>query len=69
MQDDRTIVELQFKPADDAVVNLAYRFQRDNPAEQQAQSQAVAALYQQLYAVGDCPGSEPHAGPGRRPQP
>ncbi len=25
---DRTIVELQFKPATDAVVNLAYRFQR-----------------------------------------
>ena len=35
---DRTIVELQFKPADDAVVNLAYRFQRDDPAEQQAQA-------------------------------
>ncbi len=34
---DRTIVELQFKPATDAVVNLAYRFQRDTPAEQQAQ--------------------------------
>ncbi len=48
-QSDRTIVELQFKPADDAVVNLAYRFQRDNPAEQQAQIQAVSALYQQLY--------------------
>jgi lipopolysaccharide assembly outer membrane protein LptD (OstA) len=47
---DRTIVELQFKPADDAVVNLAYRFQRDDPAEQQAQLQAVAALYGQLYA-------------------
>jgi LPS-assembly protein len=47
---DRTIVELQFKPADDAVVNLAYRFQRDDPAEQQAQLQAVAALYGQIYA-------------------
>jgi LPS-assembly protein len=47
---DRTIVELQFKPADDAVVNLAYRFQRDNPAEQQAQLQAVSALYGQIYA-------------------
>ncbi len=29
---DRTIVELQFKPAPDAVVNLAYRFQRDTPS-------------------------------------
>jgi LPS-assembly protein len=47
---DRTIVELQFKPADDAVVNLAYRFQRDTPAEEQAQLQAVALLYQQIYA-------------------
>jgi LPS-assembly protein len=47
---DRTIVELQFKPADDAVVNLAYRFQRDNPAEEQAQQQAVAVLYGQIYA-------------------
>src|SRR5580698_2591418 len=38
---DRTIVELQYKPANDAVVNLAYRFQRDTPAEQQSQVQAV----------------------------
>jgi LPS-assembly protein len=47
---DRTIVELQFKPADDAVVNLAYRFQPDTPAELQAQAEAVAALYSQTYA-------------------
>jgi lipopolysaccharide assembly outer membrane protein LptD (OstA) len=47
---DRSIVELQFKPANDAVVNLAYRFQRDNPAEQQADAQAVAAAYGQIYA-------------------
>jgi LPS-assembly protein len=47
---DRTIVELQFKPADDAVVNLAYRFQRDNPAEQQAQVQAVTAAYGAIFA-------------------
>jgi LPS-assembly protein len=47
---DRSIVELQFKPANDAVVNLAYRFQRDNPAEQQAQVQAVAAAYGEIYA-------------------
>jgi len=47
---DRTIVELQFKPANDAVVNLAYRFQRDTPAEEQAQAAAVAAAYSQFYA-------------------
>jgi len=47
---DRTIVELQFKPAQDAVVNLAYRFQRDDPAEQQAQSQAVSLVFAQIYA-------------------
>ena len=47
---DRSIVELQFKPANDAVVNLAYRFQRDNPAEQQADAQAVAAAYGQIFA-------------------
>ena len=47
---DRSIVELQFKPADDAVVNLAYRFQRDTPAEQQAQAQAVSAAYNDFYA-------------------
>ncbi|HEV2701322.1 MAG TPA: LPS assembly protein LptD [Steroidobacteraceae bacterium] len=47
---DRTIVELQFKPADDAVVNLAYRFQRNDPAEQQAQLQAISLLYGQVYA-------------------
>jgi LPS-assembly protein len=47
---DRTIVELQFKPASDAVVNLAYRFQRDTPAEEQAQAAAVAAAYGQFYA-------------------
>jgi LPS-assembly protein len=47
---DRTIVELQFKPADDAVVNLAYRFQRDDPAEQQAQLQAVSVAYGDIYA-------------------
>jgi LPS-assembly protein len=47
---DRTIVELQFKPANDAVVNLAYRFQRDTPAEEQAQTAAVAAAYSQFYA-------------------
>jgi lipopolysaccharide assembly outer membrane protein LptD (OstA) len=47
---DRTIVELQFKPADDAVVNLAYRFQRDDPAEEQAQLQAVSLLYGQIFA-------------------
>jgi LPS-assembly protein len=47
---DRSIVELQFKPANDAVVNLAYRFQRDTPAEEQAQAAAVAAAYSQFYA-------------------
>jgi LPS-assembly protein len=47
---DRTIVELQFKPAEDAVVNLAYRFQRDTPAEQQAQALAVTAAYSTFYA-------------------
>jgi len=47
---DRSIVELQFKPADDAVVNLAYRFQRNDPAEQQAENQALALFYQQTYA-------------------
>jgi LPS-assembly protein len=47
---DRTIVELQYKPANDAVVNLAYRFQRDTPAEQQAQAQAVSVAYGQIYA-------------------
>jgi LPS-assembly protein len=47
---DRTIVELQFKPAADAVVNLAYRFQRDTPAEQQAQAQAVSVAYGEIYA-------------------
>ena len=47
---DRTIVELQFKAASDAVVNLAYRFQRDTPAEQQAQAQAVSVAYGQIYA-------------------
>jgi LPS-assembly protein len=47
---DRSIVELQFKPANDAVVNLAYRFQRDNPAEQQVEAQAVAAAYGQIFA-------------------
>jgi LPS-assembly protein len=47
---DRTIVELQFKPASDAVVNLAYRFQRDTPAEEQAQAAAVSAAYSQFYA-------------------
>jgi LPS-assembly protein len=47
---DRTIVELQFKPASDAVVNLAYRFQRDTPAEEQAQAAAVSAAYGQFYA-------------------
>jgi LPS-assembly protein len=47
---DRSIVELQYKPANDAVVNLAYRFQRDNPAEEQAETQAVAAAYGQIYA-------------------
>jgi LPS-assembly protein len=47
---DRTIVELQFKPATDAVVNLAYRFQRDTPAEQQAETEAVAAAYSSIYA-------------------
>jgi LPS-assembly protein len=49
-QSDRTIVELQFKPADDAVINLAYRFQRDTPAESQAQAQAVSVAYGQIYA-------------------
>ncbi len=47
---DRTIVELQYKPASDAVVNLAYRFQRDTPAEQQAQAQAFAVAYGDIYA-------------------
>jgi len=47
---DRSIVELQFKPANDAVVNLAYRFQRDTPAEEQATAAAVAAAYSQFYA-------------------
>ena len=49
-QSDRTIVELQYKPASDAVVNLAYRFQRDTPAEQQAQAQAVSVVYGEIYA-------------------
>jgi LPS-assembly protein len=47
---DWTIIELQFKPASDAVLNVAYRFQRDTPAEQQAQVQAVSAAYGQIYA-------------------
>ncbi len=47
---DRTILELQYKPASDAVVNLAYRFQRDTPAEQQAQAQAFSVAYGQIYA-------------------
>ncbi len=47
---DRTIVELQYKAASDAVVNLAYRFQRDTPAEQQAQAQAYSVAYGQIYA-------------------
>jgi LPS-assembly protein len=47
---DRTIIELQFKPADDAVINLAYRFQRDTPAEQQAQAQTVSSAYNDFYA-------------------
>jgi LPS-assembly protein len=49
-QSDRTFVELQYKPASDAVVNLAYRFQRDTPAELQAQAQAIAVIYQEIYA-------------------
>jgi LPS-assembly protein len=56
---DRTIVELQFKPADDAVVNLAYRFQRDDPAEQQAQVQAIALVYGQFYASAIAQGLTP----------
>jgi LPS-assembly protein len=48
---ERTVVELQFKPATDAVVNLAYRFQRDTPAEQQAQAQAVAVAYSTFYSA------------------
>ncbi|HTY94894.1 MAG TPA: LPS assembly protein LptD [Steroidobacteraceae bacterium] len=47
---DRTIVELQYKPDSEAVVNLAYRFQRDNPAEQQAEAQAVSVAYGEIYA-------------------
>ncbi len=47
---DRTIAELQYKPANDAVLNLAYRFQRDTPAEQQAQTQAASVAYGQIYA-------------------
>jgi LPS-assembly protein len=46
---DRTIVELQYKPANDAVVNLAYRFQRDTLAEQNAQASALLVAYQQIY--------------------
>jgi len=57
---DRTIVELQFKPADDAVVNLAYRFQRDTPAEQQAQAQAVASAYNDFYASQIAQGFTPN---------
>jgi LPS-assembly protein len=49
-KDDRTIVELQYKPGNEAVVNLAYRFQRDNPAEQQVQTQAVSVVYGEIYA-------------------
>ena len=68
---DRTIVELQFKPATDAVVNLAYRFQRDTPAEQQAQAQAVSVAYGEFYASRDRPGAYPARRPscGRRPWP
>jgi LPS-assembly protein len=58
-QSDRTIVELQYKPASDAVVNLAYRFQRDTPAEQQAQSQAAAIAYGQIYASEIAQGFNP----------
>jgi lipopolysaccharide assembly outer membrane protein LptD (OstA) len=58
---DRTVVELQFKPATDAVVNLAYRFQRDTPAEQQAQAQAVAAAYGRFYTAGLAQGLTPKA--------
>ncbi len=58
---DRTIFELQFKPADDAVVNLAYRFQRDDPAEQQATAQAVALAYAQIYASEIAQGLNPSA--------
>ncbi len=32
---DRTVIELQYKPASDAVINVAYRFQRDTLLEQQ----------------------------------
>ena len=46
---DRTIVEVQYKAANDAVLNLAYRFQRNTPAEQQAQIQEVAAAYTEIY--------------------
>jgi lipopolysaccharide assembly outer membrane protein LptD (OstA) len=56
---DRTIVELQFKPSGDAVVNLAYRFQRDTPAEEQAQTAAVAAAYSQFYAAEIAQGFTP----------
>ena len=31
-------------------MNLAYRFQRDTPAEQQAQAQAVSVAYGEFYA-------------------
>ena len=47
---DRTVVEVQYKAANDAVVNLAYRFQRDTPAEQLAQAQAVSVAYGEIYA-------------------
>jgi LPS-assembly protein len=66
---DRTIVELQFKPAADAVVNLAYRFQRDNPAEQQAQAEAVVGPVQPNLCVGDRSGTHPHPGEAAAPPP
>jgi lipopolysaccharide assembly outer membrane protein LptD (OstA) len=58
-ESDRTIVELQYKAADDAVLNLAYRFQRDTPAEQQAEAAAVQVAYAADYASEIAQGQTP----------
>ncbi|HTY49203.1 MAG TPA: LPS assembly protein LptD [Steroidobacteraceae bacterium] len=49
---DRTIVELQYRPAPDAVVNLAYRFQVNSPAEEVAEQLAAQQAGQQAIAQG-----------------
>ena len=66
---DRTIVELQYKPASDAVVNLAYRFQRDTPAEEQAQAAGGLRRLRPVLRLGNRPGPHPHAGAAARRRP